>query len=216
MTEPSTPEDLVRAAGDVGVRAQEVLAAIRATPRADFVPAGHVGGAYVDTPLPIGHGQVTTQPSLSAQMIEALQLAGTERVLEIGTGYGFQTALLVRLAAEVVSIERLPDISEQARRNLAAQHVDNVRLLVGDGSLGVPEASPFDGILVAAAYPEVPGPLAQQLRTGGRLVQPIGSGGHEQIVVYRQSSGGLERQKGLTPASFVRLYGQHAYSDTAE
>lgn len=207
----STPEDLAHAAELEGVRDQRLLAAIRAIPRADFVPAGHANRAYVDAPVAISHDQVTSQPSLIAQMIEALQLDGTEHVLEIGTGYGFQTALLATLAADVVSIERWDDMIGQARRNLARHRIDNVRLLVGDGSGGAPDRAPFGGILIAAAYPQVPAPLVPQLRLGGRLVQPIGPGGNEQVLLYHRTPNGLDYGKHLTAASFVRLHGNHGY-----
>jgi protein-L-isoaspartate(D-aspartate) O-methyltransferase len=123
---------------------------MRATPRARFVPVDQAAAAYDDKPIPLGHEQVTTQPSLSARMIESLDLAGDEHVLEIGTGLGFQTALLARLSADVVSIELWPDLVRQARRNLARQGVDNVELFTGDGSCGMPDRAPYDAIVVSA------------------------------------------------------------------
>lgn len=216
MIGASSPDDLAHAVRAKGVHDQRVLAAIRAVPRADFVPPERVGSAYVDEPIPISHDQVTTQPSLSARMIEGLHLTGTERVLEVGTGLGFQTALLAGLAAEVVSIDRWPDLVEQARDNLDGQGVTNVRLVVGDGSLGVPEHSPFDGIIVSAAFPDVPEPLRDQLRLGARLVQPIGTGGHDMVVVFRRTADGLERGEELTLARFVRLHGQFGYPDSPD
>ena len=209
---PSTPEGLARAAEAEGVRDPRLLDAIREIPRAGFVPAEHADRAHVDAPIPISHDQVTTQPSLVAQMIDALRLTGIEHVLEIGTGYGFQTALLGRMAAHVVSIERWDDMIEQARHNLARHAFANVQLLVGDGSEGAPDHAPFDGILVAAAYPEIPDPLVRQLRVGGRLVQPVGSGGHEQVVVFHRTPSGLDSGEHLTAASFVRLHGRHGYN----
>jgi protein-L-isoaspartate(D-aspartate) O-methyltransferase len=154
---------------------------------------------------------VTTQPSLSARMIEGLRLAGGDHVLEIGTGLGFQTALLARLAASVVSIERWPDLADQARRNLARQGIGNIRVLAGDGSCGLPDRAPYDAILVSAAFPAVLAPLAAQLRVGGRLVQPIGPGGKEQVVLFERSASGLERRQVLTLARFVRLHGRHGF-----
>jgi protein-L-isoaspartate(D-aspartate) O-methyltransferase len=207
----STPDDLAAAVRATGVRDERVLAAIRAVPRADFVPPEHAATAYLDEPVPIGHDQVTTQPSLSARMIEGLRLTDREHVLEVGTGYGFQTALLAVMAADVVSIERWPDLVEHARGNLARHDVGPVRLLVGDGSLGVPDFAPFDAIIVSATYPHVPRPLVEQLRIGGRLVQPIGSGGHDVVVAFERTVDGLARREELTPARFVRLYGQHGY-----
>lgn len=209
----STPHELANEVQARGVRDERVLAAIRAVPRADFVPQDRAARAYVDEPVPIGHGQVTTQPSLSARMIEGLRLTGDEHVLEVGTGLGFQTALLARLADDVVSIERWPDMVEQARRNLAGRAIRNVRLLVGDGSLGAPELAPFDGIIVSAAYPEVPQPLVEQLRVGRRLVQPVGQGGHDVVVAFERTAHGLERREELTPARFVRLYGRYGFPD---
>ena len=207
----STPLELAGEVQERGVRDQRVLAAIRAVPRCDFVPPHHAAIAYCDEPVPISHGQVTTQPSLSGRMIEGLRLAGDEHVLEIGTGLGFQTALLAMLAADVVSIERWADMVAQARRNLAGRGIRNVRLLVGDGSLGAPELAPFDGILVSAAYPEVPPPLVEQLRIGGRLVQPVGQGGNDVVVAFERTAHGLEPREELTLARFVRLFGRYGF-----
>ncbi|MER6402818.1 protein-L-isoaspartate(D-aspartate) O-methyltransferase [Streptomyces viridosporus] len=212
MTEAAHPlEDLVRAIREAGITDERLLQAVRATPRAAFVPAGHQAHAYHDVPLSIGHAQVTTQPSLSAMMIEGLDLSGDEHVLEIGTGLGFQTALLARLSADVVTIERWPDIAQQARRNLAGQGIRNVELRVGDGSGGVPDRAPYDAVIVSAAFPEVPALLAEQLRSGGHLVQPIGPGGREQVMSFLRTATGLERRRVLTPAHFVRLQGRYGF-----
>ena len=207
-TGPGQLERLVRAAG---VRDERVLEAIASIPRAAFVPAESVHRAYRDEPVPIPHGQVTTQPSLVARMLEALALEGPERVLEVGTGFGFQTALLARLAAEVVSVERFADVAEAARRNLDREGAGNVEVLVGDGSAGVPERAPFDAVVVSAAFTSVPRPLADQLAEGGRLVQPLGTGGHDEVVLFERGPDGLERRAGVTPAHFVRLVGAHGF-----
>jgi protein-L-isoaspartate(D-aspartate) O-methyltransferase len=204
-----TVDALVVAARDAGVRDERVLAAIAAVPRSGFVPAEFVGQADVDAPIPIPHAQVTTQPSLVARMVEALSLAGDERVLEIGTGYGWQTALLAELAREVFSIERFADIAETARAALAGR--ENVHVVVGDGSEGLPERAPFDAILVASAYPSVPEPLAEQLAEGGRLVQPLGPGGAEDVVLFEKRRGALQRARSLGGAHFVRLHGRHGF-----
>jgi protein-L-isoaspartate(D-aspartate) O-methyltransferase len=203
--------ELVAAARRAGVDDPRVLDAMRHVPRAAFVPPDQVRLAYDDEPIPIPHHQVTTQPSLSARMVQALLLAGTEHVLEVGTGYGYQTALLARLASFVTSIERWPDLAEQARRNLAALHIDNVHVVDGDGTDGVPAATPYDAVLVSAAFPQVPKPLVDQLRLGGRVVQPIGPGGAEQVTVFERTVDGLMPREVVCHARFVRLHGRHGY-----
>jgi protein-L-isoaspartate(D-aspartate) O-methyltransferase len=200
---------LVAAARAAGVEDERVLAAIAFVPRSEFVPAECAHLADVDTPIPIPHEQVTTQPSLVARMVEALGLEGTERVLEVGTGYGWQTALLSQLAHEVFSIERFADLAETARAGLAGRR--NVQVVVGDGSQGLPEHAPFDAILVAAAYPEVPDPLAEQLAEGGRLVQPLGFGGAEDVVLFEKRGRELRRLRSVSGAHFVRLHGRHGF-----
>jgi protein-L-isoaspartate(D-aspartate) O-methyltransferase len=204
-----SPEDLVRALRAQGVRDRRVLAAFRAVPRAGFVPPAAAGQAYLDEPIRIPHGQVTTQPSLIASMVAALRLTGGERVLEVGTGLGFQTAILARLARRVVSVERFADLAAQARANLAAAGLANVTVVVGDGTLGVPEHAPYQAIVVAAAAPSVPGPLVEQLAPGGRLVHPVGPGGHEQVTAFSKRGDRLVADARLVPARFVPLVGAH-------
>ena len=194
-----------------GIRDEAVLGAVGAVPREEFVPPEWSAHAYEDTPLPIPHHQVTTQPSLIARMIEGLALEGRERVLEIGTGYGFQTALLARLAEAVWSVERFSDVAEMARTHLARRGIDNAWVVVGDGTLGLAEHAPFDAIVVAAAFPRVPRPLVGQLAAGGRLVQPLGSGGDERVVVFEKDEGELREVAMLTHAHFVRLVGRHGF-----
>lgn len=204
-------ERLVEAARQVGVDDLRVLNAMRRVPRADFVPPDHIKSAYYDEPLPIPRGQVTTQPSLSARMIEALRLSGAEHVLEVGTGYGYQTALLAQLASFVTSIERWPDLAAQARGNLAAQNIKNVEVVDGDGTEGFAATAPYDAVIGSAAFPQVPEPLVSQLRIGGRLVQPIGSGGADRVMVFERSHVGLESRGLVCHARFVRLHGRHGY-----
>jgi protein-L-isoaspartate(D-aspartate) O-methyltransferase len=203
--------DLVAAARAHGVRESRLLEAIAAVPRAQFVPPRLAAGAYQDEPLPIPHGQVTTQPSLVAQMVAALELSPSDRVLEIGTGFGWQTALLAQLAGEVWSVERWQDIAETARTHLDRHGCENATVVIGDGSGGLPERAPYDAILVAAAFILVPAPLVQQLADRGRLVQPIGLGGADEVVLFEKRGGVLERTRHVTGAHFVRLYGEHGF-----
>jgi protein-L-isoaspartate(D-aspartate) O-methyltransferase len=206
------PADLVTASRAAGVRDARLLDAIGAVPRAGFVPRDQTARAYRDAPLPIPRGQVTTQPSLVAQMVAALELTSSDRVLEIGSGFGWQTALIAQLAAEVWSVERWKDLACTARANLERHSVENAAVVVGDGSLGLPEHAPYDAILVAAAFPQVPAPLTDQLAEGCRLVQPIGPGGAEEVALFEKRGGILGRSRVVTRAHFVRLYGQHGFA----
>jgi protein-L-isoaspartate(D-aspartate) O-methyltransferase len=208
MTEPP----LVEASRRAGVADPRVLEAVGAVDRSGFVSPELAAEAQLDRPLPIPHGQVTTQPSLVARMVEALELRGDERVLEIGTGYGWQTALLGCLAAEVWSVERWDDVAATARQHLAGYGAPNVEIVVGDGSEGLPEQAPFDAIVVSAAYPSVPPPLAAQLRDGGRLVQPIGPGGSEDVVLFVKRDEALVAVRTVAGARFVELIGRHGYT----
>jgi protein-L-isoaspartate(D-aspartate) O-methyltransferase len=207
----SGPEDLVRTIAGEGVRDPRLLDALRAVPRADFVPTNLAEQAYEDKPLPIPHDQVTTQPSLVARMVEALGLAGTELVLEVGAGYAWQTALLARLCGFVWAVERFGDVAEAARRNLARFSVANAEVVTGDGTKGLPEHAPYDAALVAAAFPSVPRPLEEQLAVGGRLVQPVGPGGREEVVLFEKGTQGFVRRRTIARARFVRLHGEHAF-----
>jgi protein-L-isoaspartate(D-aspartate) O-methyltransferase len=207
----STNEDLVQAIVAKGVHDPRLLRVMRRVPRSEFVPPDLAERAYLDQPLPIPHGQVTTQPSLVAKMIEALGLAGFEHILEVGTGYGFQTALLAHLSSFVWSVERWADVAVTARANLARLGILNVEVAVGDGTEGLPEHAPYDAILISAAFPRVPPPLVEQLALGGRLIQPIGMGGKERVVLFEKGSEGLMRRRTIVGAHFVRLYGTHAF-----
>jgi len=210
--QPGSPLDLVSAARAAGVGDARLLEAIASVPRAEFVPPDLALHAYRDRPLPIPHAQVTTQPSLVASMVASLELSSSDRVLEIGTGFAWQTALLARLAREVWSIERWDDIARVARKQLERHGVENATVIVGDGSSGLPEYAPYDAILVAAACPQVPAPLAEQLAEHGRLVQPIGLGGAEEVVLFEKRGRILARRRRVTLAHFVRLYGEHGFA----
>ena len=185
--------DLIHLIRAQGVIDQRVLDAFRVVRRADFVPPDLAPFAYEDRPLPIAHFQVTTQPSLIAQMVEALELEQADRALEVGAGLGFQAAILSRLCDLVVTVERFSDLADAARENLRRVGITNVLVLFGDGTLGAPDLAPFQAIIGAAAAPRVPPPLAEQLDEGGRLVLPIGPGGGEEVTLFRKEGGQLIR-----------------------
>lgn len=187
-----------------GIRSTSVLQAMARVPREDFVEADQRDRAYADGALPIACEQTISQPYIVALMTEALQLSGQERVLEIGTGSGYQTAVLAELAATVYSIERHAALSQQAEARLAARGFRNVCLRVGDGSLGWPEEAPFDRILITAVAAQCPPPLWQQLAEGGLLVAPFGNSGH-QFLYAQHKIGGQAQSRSLTPCRFVPL-----------
>ncbi len=174
---------------DRGISAPGVLAAMLRVPRHQFVPEPYRADAYQDHPLPIGDEQTISQPYVVALMLESLQLAPSDTVLEVGTGSGYVTALLAELSARVVSIERHPVLADAARNILAALHYANVEIVTGDGALGVPGRAPFDAILVSAAALAIPPALLAQLRDGGRMVIPIGPPDSQQLQLIRMADG---------------------------
>lgn len=202
-----SPEDLVLDLVDKGIRDKRLLDAFTQIHRVDFVPAAFVSHAYRDEPITIGHDQVTSQPSLIALMVQALRLTGSEKVLEIGTGFGFQTAILAKMCQEVFSVELLADLAMAAESNLRKGGIQNAKVIVGDGSLGLPDHAPFDAIIISAAALKVPQPLIDQLKDGGRLVQPIGPGGDETVTSFRKVHQSLIEEETITGAYFVPLWG---------
>lgn len=192
-----------------GVTSERVLAAMRKVPRERFLPEGQSAFAYDDSPMPIGSGQTISQPYIVAYMVEALELEGGEKVLEVGTGSGYAAAILAEIAAEVYTIERIQELASRARTVLDELGYENVHVLDSDGTLGWPEHAPFDGIVVAAAAPEVPEVLKQQLRTGGRLVIPVGeSRWYQSLIRVTRVAENEFHTEDLMAVRFVPLIGE--------
>lgn len=193
-----------------GVRTPRLLAVMECVPRHRFVPPDDLAWAYADGPLPIGHGQTISQPYIVALMTELLQLEPTARVLEIGTGSGYQAAVLGGLAAEVHTVELIPELARQAEETLRDLGYANIHVHLGDGSPGWPEFAPYDGIIVTAASPEVPPPLLEQLAEGGRLVLPVGGRGSQVLEVHRRAGDKIACERSI-PVAFVPLRGEYGW-----
>jgi protein-L-isoaspartate(D-aspartate) O-methyltransferase len=203
--------ELARLMAQRGIRDERVLAAVAAVPRELFVPEDLRRHAYADRALPIGCGQTISQPFMVATMLEALGLQGG-RALEIGTGSGYQAALLAELADDVVTVERVPELADEARRTLERTGYGRVDVRVGDGTLGVPEKAPFDGIVVAAAAPAAPESLYEQLAPGGRLVVPVGTQRDQWLEIVERTPDGPVRMR-TVPCRFVPLIGSEGFDD---
>jgi protein-L-isoaspartate(D-aspartate) O-methyltransferase len=195
-----------------GIEDERVLEAMAEVPREEFIPERLRSHAYDDSALPIGHDQTISQPWVVAAICASLELEGPERMLEIGTGSGYSTAVLARLAAEVISMERIEALGAQARRSLRDLGVENAEVLVADGSGGYPERAPYDAIAVHAASPEAPYSLLSQLRDGGRLVVPIATGSVDMLTAFTRGDGSF-RQRTIGPCRFVPLIGSEGFAD---
>ena len=207
MTSQRTRDRLVKRLQEEGINNQRVLEVIRRTPRHIFVDEALASRSYEDTALPIGHGQTISQPYVVARMTAALLESGPlNRVLEVGTGSGYQAAIMAPLAGEVYSVERIRPLLDAARERLAELKLNNVRLKHSDGSWGWPEFAPFDAIIATAAPEQVPEALLQQLAIGGRLVMPVGPQGVQELVLLTRAAEGIERQV-LDKVSFVPMLG---------
>lgn len=193
-----------------GIADERVLGAFLRVPRHEFVPPDLQSQAYADRPLPIGNGQTISQPYIVALMLTCLRLQGHERVLEIGAGSGYQTALLSELGLEIFSIERLPDLMCDVSERLARLGFENVQVSTGNGTLGWPEHAPFDAIIVSAAAPQVPAPLVKQLGDGGRMVLPVGPQDGQMLVAIEKRGERLLRSD-VAPCVFVPLIGEHGW-----
>ena len=201
---------LVETLRERGIRDLAVLRAFEQTPRHQFVPTGLRHRAYEDSALPIGNGQTISQPSIHARYLELLALNGRERVLEVGTGSGYQTVLLGHLVEQVFTIERIAALYQQAREAIQRSGVANVSMLLGDGTLGWREYAPYDAILVSAGAPSVPEPLLAQIAEGGRMLVPVGTKDEQRLVIYRRLNGQLEHKE-VAPVRFVPLVGHHGW-----
>lgn len=194
-----------------GITDERVLAAMGAVPREEFVLEEHRAGAYSDAALPIGEQQTISQPWIVAAICQALELEGTERVLEVGTGSGYSAAVLSRLASEVLSIERYESLADGARQVLEALGIGNVEVIVGDGSRGAPERAPFDAIAVHATAPSAPATLLSQLDDRGRLVVPIAADSADILTLFRRRDGEIESEA-ISPCRFVPLVGEEGFA----
>ena len=201
---------LVETLQEQGIVDLAVLRAFDITPRHLFVPTGLRHRAYEDCALPIGNGQTISQPSVHARYLQLLRLRGGEKVLEIGTGSGYQTVLLSQLVAQVFSVERIPSLLHAARGVIAQTDARNISLLLGDGTLGWREFAPYDAILVSAAYPSVPVPLTEQLGEGGRLLMPVGDREEQVLTLLTKRGDTLDRLE-VAPVRFVPLRGTHGW-----
>ncbi len=188
-----------------GIKNQTVIQALRKVPRHLFIPENYRDMAYDDAPIPIGEGKTISQPYIVAYMTEALKIRPTYRILEIGTGSGYQSAILAELAREVYSIEILPELAQRAQQLLGTLGYSNVHIRIGDGYLGWPEKAPFDAIILTAAPPSIPSPLLDQLSEGGRLIAPVGID-FQQLVLLRKTKEGIQKQN-LLPVRFVSMTG---------
>jgi protein-L-isoaspartate(D-aspartate) O-methyltransferase len=195
-----------------GVHDERLLDALRRIPRHLFVPEEYANIAYSDSPLPIGHGQTISQPYIVALMTELLDLEGEENVLEVGTGSGYQAALLAYLSRQVHTIERHEELAEKAEKILMRLGLTNVLVHVGDGSLGFPQYAPYQAIMITAAAPSVPQLLFDQLDEGGRLVLPEGGAGGQMLDRWRKQ-GGEQKQEHIAPVAFVPLRGKHGWKE---
>ncbi len=198
-----------------GISDERVLAAMADVPREHFVPERVRPHAYDDSALPIGEEQTISQPWVVAAICQALELDGSELLLEIGTGSGYSAAVLARLAAEVISLERIERLGESARANLRELGVDKVTVIITDGSQGYPDRAPYDAIAVHAATPEAPHSLISELGSGGRLVVPIATGPVDMLTLFRRQNGEL-RQETIGPCRFVPLIGTEGFAESPE
>jgi protein-L-isoaspartate(D-aspartate) O-methyltransferase len=195
-----------------GIYDERVLHAMETVPRHEFVPWQLQREAYRDSPVPIGEGQTISQPYIVGHMLQALQLGSQDKVLEVGTGTGYEAAVMSRIVQEVYTIERFASLAEAAKKSFDRLGYTNIHVLVGDGSRGYPEAAPYDAIIVAAAAPRVPEALLEQLGDGGRMIIPVGPSDLQQLFLVSKHDGNIKKRS-LDACRFVPLVGEHGYAE---
>lgn len=201
----------------MGIRDQAVLDAMNTVPREAFVDESRQSQAYDDSPLPINAGQTISQPFIVAYMIQAIELRGDEKVLEVGTGSGYAAAVLAEIAAEVITVERIEPLAVPAKQRLGELSYENVRCVIGDGSKGWPKAAPYDAIVVSAGAPAVPQALKSQLAVGGRLIIPVGErGSHQRLLIVTRVNENDFREKSVGDVRFVPLVGEQGWHDASK
>lgn len=203
-------ERLINLLAAYGIK-ERILSAFEKVPREKFIEKRFLDAAYEDRALPIGEGQTISQPSLVAEMLQALELTGDEKVLEVGTGSGYQAALLGNLAKKIYTIERIEKLAGEAKKHIKSSGVKNVKVIIGDGSEGLARYAPYDAITVSAAFREVPQPLVMQLAENGRLVMPVGEHASQEVILYRKKAGSLEEIRRISPVRFVPLVGKYGW-----
>jgi protein-L-isoaspartate(D-aspartate) O-methyltransferase len=196
-----------------GINNTKVLQALGSVPRHNFVPEKYLDDAYGDFPLPIGAGQTISQPYMVALMTQCLELLGTETVLEIGTGSGYQTAILAEIASQVYSIERISSLATAAQARLKDLDYQNIQIKIGDGTMGWPKFAPYDGIIISAAAPVIPKPLIKQLKTGGKLIIPLGRGFNQALTVVNKNKNDKIELREICGCVFVPLKGQYVWKE---
>lgn len=206
---------LINLLASYGIR-EPILSAFEKVPREKFVPLKLVEAAYEDRALPIGEGQTISQPSLVASMLQELRLKGDEKVLEVGTGSGFEAALLSTLCKKVYTVERIAKLAREAKKRIKNLRIKNAEIAVGDGSLGLAKYAPFDAIIVSAAFLQVPRPLAEQLKEDGRLIMPVGAPQSQEVVLYKKKEGQLVEASRISPVRFVPLIGKHGWGESGQ
>lgn len=203
-------ERLINLLASYGIK-ENIILAFEAVPREKFIEKRFIEAAYEDRALPIGESQTISQPSLVAEMLQSLELGGGEKVLEVGTGSGYQASLLAKLAKKVYTIERIEKLAKEAEKHIKSIGVKNVEVIVGDGTRGLAKHAPYNAIIVSAAFREIPQPFASQLKEDGRLIMPVGEQDSQEVILYQKKAGILREIRRISPVRFVPLVGKYGW-----